>query len=176
MEIIEKQFQEERARVPKANPYPYTTDYPVVTFTFFPFILMCKWILVNGDKSYAGSSKTRTQELYKTRTLPIGESGAAWGGDAKRDGRKTEKGERRGTDEGLQSPTNSERVSVSNIRDFYLERVERSILNPFSRHLCRDPIPALEKARKPLTQVQEFNLHVNYRAVERAEFDQKVKS
>ncbi|MBA0606114.1 hypothetical protein Godav_018627 [Gossypium davidsonii] len=30
MEIIEKQFEEERARVPKANPYPYTTDYPVL--------------------------------------------------------------------------------------------------------------------------------------------------
>ncbi|KAK8706525.1 hypothetical protein V6N13_050086 [Hibiscus sabdariffa] len=30
MEVIEKQFEEERARVPKANPYPYTTDYPVI--------------------------------------------------------------------------------------------------------------------------------------------------
>ncbi|KAK1363020.1 hypothetical protein POM88_038581 [Heracleum sosnowskyi] len=26
----EKQLEEERARVPKANPYPYTTDYPVL--------------------------------------------------------------------------------------------------------------------------------------------------
>ncbi|KAE8669712.1 Protein TPX2 [Hibiscus syriacus] len=30
MEILEKQFEEEQARVPKATPYPYTTDYPVV--------------------------------------------------------------------------------------------------------------------------------------------------
>lgn len=29
--------------------------------------------------------------------------------------------------------------------------------------------------RKPLTEVQEFNLHVDHRALDRAEFDQKVK-
>lgn len=40
---------------------------------------------------------------------------------------------------------------------------------------CRDPIPVPEKVRKPLTQVQEFNLHVDHRAVDRAEFDHKVK-
>lgn len=28
--ILQKQLEEERARVPKANPYPYTTDYPVM--------------------------------------------------------------------------------------------------------------------------------------------------
>jgi targeting protein for Xklp2 len=39
---------------------------------------------------------------------------------------------------------------------------------------CRDPIPVPEKVRKPLTQVQEFNLHVDHRAVDRADFDQKV--
>lgn len=38
----------------------------------------------------------------------------------------------------------------------------------------RDPIPVPEKVRKPLTQVQEFNLQVDHRAVDRAEFDQKV--
>jgi hypothetical protein len=30
MELVQKQMEEERARVPRANPYPYTTDYPVV--------------------------------------------------------------------------------------------------------------------------------------------------
>ncbi|KAK9922575.1 hypothetical protein M0R45_031036 [Rubus argutus] len=29
-EVMQKQWEEERARVPKANPYPYTTDYPVI--------------------------------------------------------------------------------------------------------------------------------------------------
>ncbi len=40
---------------------------------------------------------------------------------------------------------------------------------------CRDPIPVPEKVRKPLTQVQQFNLHVDNRAVDRSEFDHKVK-
>lgn len=39
---------------------------------------------------------------------------------------------------------------------------------------CRDPIPVPEKVRKPLTQVQEFNLHVDHRAVDRAQFDERV--
>ncbi|KAE8679961.1 Protein TPX2 [Hibiscus syriacus] len=30
MESIEKQLEEERSRVPKANPYPFTTHYPVI--------------------------------------------------------------------------------------------------------------------------------------------------
>ena len=30
--------------------------------------------------------------------------------------------------------------------------------------------------RKPLTEVQEFNHHVDHRAVDRSEFDQKVKN
>lgn len=41
---------------------------------------------------------------------------------------------------------------------------------------CRDPIPVPEKVRKPLTEVQEFNHHVDHRAVDRSEFDQKVKN
>lgn len=40
---------------------------------------------------------------------------------------------------------------------------------------CRDPIPVPEKVRKPLTAVKEFNLNLDHRAEERAEFDQKVK-
>lgn len=40
--------------------------------------------------------------------------------------------------------------------------------------ICRDPIPVPEKVRKPLTEVQEFNLHIEHRAVDRAEFDKKV--
>lgn len=41
---------------------------------------------------------------------------------------------------------------------------------------CRDPIPVPEKVRKPLTEVQEFNHHVDHRAVDRSEFDKKVKN
>ncbi|GKU93102.1 hypothetical protein SLEP1_g6730 [Rubroshorea leprosula] len=39
--------------------------------------------------------------------------------------------------------------------------------------LKEDQIPVPEKVRKPLTQVQE--LHVDHRAVDRAEFDQRIK-
>ena len=42
--------------------------------------------------------------------------------------------------------------------------------------LCRDPIPVPEKVRKPLTQVEEFSLRLNERAVDRAEFDQRVST
>ncbi|KAI8005925.1 Protein TPX2 [Camellia lanceoleosa] len=41
--------------------------------------------------------------------------------------------------------------------------------------LKEDPIPVPEKVRKPLTEVQEFNLHVEHRAVDRSEFDKKIK-
>ena len=79
---------------------------------------------VNCDSSsYADSSKTRTQAMYKTRTLPIGESGEARGGDAKRDGRKTEKGERRGPDEDLQGPANYKRVRF--INNFFICNLQR---------------------------------------------------
>ncbi|KAF5187238.1 Tpx2 [Thalictrum thalictroides] len=30
VEVMQKKLEEERARVPKATPYPYTTDYPVI--------------------------------------------------------------------------------------------------------------------------------------------------
>ncbi|KAJ8527827.1 hypothetical protein K7X08_015278 [Anisodus acutangulus] len=41
--------------------------------------------------------------------------------------------------------------------------------------LIEVPIPVPEKERKAFTEVQEFNLHVNHRAVDRAEFDKKIK-
>ncbi|KAL0444264.1 UNVERIFIED_CONTAM: protein TPX2 [Sesamum latifolium] len=41
--------------------------------------------------------------------------------------------------------------------------------------LKEDPIPVPEKVRRPLTEVQEFNLNVDHRAVDRAEFDKKIK-
>ncbi|KAJ7981495.1 TPX2 protein family [Quillaja saponaria] len=80
MEIMEKQLEEERARVPKAKSYPYTTDYPVI-------------------------------------------------------------------------PPKPEPKQCTKPEPFQLE------------------IP--EKVRKPLTQVEQFNLHVRHRAVDRAQFDQK---
>jgi len=33
MGLVHKQLEEERAAIPRAKPYPYTTDYPVVSIT-----------------------------------------------------------------------------------------------------------------------------------------------
>ncbi|PWZ12782.1 Protein TPX2 [Zea mays] len=41
--------------------------------------------------------------------------------------------------------------------------------------LKEDPIPLPEKERKPLTEVQQFVLHVDERAVHRSEFDTMIK-
>ncbi|PHT26518.1 hypothetical protein CQW23_33869 [Capsicum baccatum] len=41
--------------------------------------------------------------------------------------------------------------------------------------LTEDPIPVPEKVRKPLTEVQDFKLHVDSRSLDRAEFDKKIK-
>ncbi|KAG2406247.1 Protein TPX2-like protein [Vigna angularis] len=39
MELLHKELEEEIARIPKANPYPYTTDYLVVhNFVDQPFL------------------------------------------------------------------------------------------------------------------------------------------
>ncbi|KAK6157170.1 hypothetical protein DH2020_011418 [Rehmannia glutinosa] len=86
--LLQKLLEEERARVPKAHPYPYTTDYPVI-------------------------------------------------------------------------PSKPEPKPCTKPEPFQLESL--------------DPIPVPEKERKPLTEVQEFNLHVEHRAVDRAEFDKKIK-
>jgi targeting protein for Xklp2 len=40
MELMQKQIEEERARFHRANPYPYTTDYPVVIFNNMYLIIM----------------------------------------------------------------------------------------------------------------------------------------
>lgn len=40
--------------------------------------------------------------------------------------------------------------------------------------MLRDLIPLPQKKRIPLTKVQDFVLHVEHRALDRAEFDKKV--
>ncbi|KAK8648100.1 hypothetical protein V6N13_128862 [Hibiscus sabdariffa] len=123
MEIIEKQLEEERARVPKANPYPYTTDYPVIPPK--PEPKQC-----TKPEPFQLESLVRHEEEMKREM---------------EERRKNEKEE-------------------AQMRVFKAQPV-----------LKEDPIPVPEKVRKPLTQVQEFDLHVNHRAVDRAEFDQKIK-
>lgn len=39
MEVTQKLIGDERARVPKAKPYPYTTDFPLVCMLYLPSLL-----------------------------------------------------------------------------------------------------------------------------------------
>ncbi|KAL9380304.1 hypothetical protein Peur_025961 [Populus x canadensis] len=123
MELVQKQMEEERARVPRANPYPYTTDYPVVPPR--PEPKPC-----TKPEPFQLESLVRHEEEMQ---------------------REMEERERKEKEE-------------AQMRIFRAQPV-----------LKEDPIPAPEKARKPLTHVQQFNLHADQRAVERAEFDHKVK-
>lgn len=119
--------------------------------------------------------------MHKGRTFPIGKFGEARGGNAKGNGRKKSRGERRSSEENFQGTANSERVSSNSTTPrLHILGGRKSSENYSNFHggcvsSCRDPIPVPEKVRKPLTQVQKFNLHVDHRAVDRAEFDQKVK-
>lgn len=122
-QVIDKQIESEKARTPKATPYPYTTDYPV-----FP---------------PKPEPKQRTKvEPFKLESVARHEQEML-----------KEKEERMRTE-----------------REEAQRRVFRA--QPV---IAEDPIHVPEKVRKPLTAIQEFNLHVNHRAVERADFDNKIK-
>ncbi|KAG6661527.1 protein TPX2 [Carya illinoinensis] len=123
MELMQKQLEEERARVPRANPYPYTTDYPVIPPK--PEPKHC-----TKPEPFQLESLVRHEEEMQREM--------------------------------------EERSRVEK------EEAQKKIFKALPI-LKEDPIPVPEKVRKPLTQVQEFNLHVDHRAVDRAEFDHKIK-
>ncbi|KAG9439196.1 hypothetical protein H6P81_019361 [Aristolochia fimbriata] len=121
-ELLQKQLEEERARVPKANPYPYTTDIPVIPPKPEP-------------------KKCTKPEAFQLASLVRHEEEIQ---------RIMEEKERKEREE-------------AQMRLFRAQPIMKE-----------DPIPIPEKVRKPLTEVQEFALHVDHRAVDRAEFDKKV--
>ncbi|XP_062105968.1 protein TPX2 isoform X2 [Humulus lupulus] len=123
MEVVHKQWEEERARVPKANPYPYTTDYPVIP------------------------PKPEPKNCTKPNPFQL-ESLVRHEEEMQREKEERERKER----------------EEAQMRVFKAQPI-----------LKEDPIPVPEKVRKPLTEVQGFSLHVDHRAVDRAEFDQKIK-
>ncbi|CAH8313443.1 unnamed protein product [Eruca vesicaria subsp. sativa] len=123
MEITEKLIGDERARVPKATPYPYTTDYPVVP------------------------PKPEPKQCTKPEPFQL-ESLVRHEEELRREREERMRMER----------------EESQKRLFKAQPV-----------IKEDPIPVPEKVRKPLTEIQEFNLHVETRAVERADFDHKIK-
>ncbi|XP_062190749.1 protein TPX2-like isoform X2 [Phragmites australis] len=122
-QLLQKQMEEEKARVHKAKPYPYTTDYPVVPPKPDP----------------------------KTCTRPEGFQ--------------------------LESLVRHEREQQRLMEE--RERTEREEAQmriiKAQPILKEDPIPLPEKERKPLTEVQQFALHVDERAVQRSEFDNMIK-
>ncbi|KAK4255528.1 hypothetical protein QN277_008518 [Acacia crassicarpa] len=123
MELQLKQLEEEGARVPKATPYPYTTDYPVIPPKPEP-------------------KPCTKAEPFQLESLV----------------RHEEEMERE-----MEERRRKEREEAE-MRIFRAQPI-----------LKEDPIPVPEKVRIPLTQVQEINLHVNERAVDRAEFDQRIR-
>ncbi|OVA00365.1 TPX2 [Macleaya cordata] len=123
VEVLQKQYEEERARIPKATPYPYTTDYPVIPPK--PEPKQC-----TKPEPFQLESLSRHEEEIQREM---------------EERRKMEKEE-------------------AQMRIFKAQPILRE-----------DPLPVPEKERKPLTEVQEFSLHVDHRAVDRAEFDKKIK-
>ncbi|KAK1288462.1 Protein TPX2 [Acorus calamus] len=123
VEVLQKQLEEERARIPKALPYPYTTDYPV--FPPKPVPKEC-----TRPEAFQLESLVRHEEEMQ---------------------RKHEERERMEREEAQKRIFRAQPILIEN------------------------PIPLPEKARKPLTEVQGFTLHVDHRAVDRAEFDKKMK-
>nr|TKS04822.1 hypothetical protein D5086_0000139280 [Populus alba] len=123
MELMQKQMEDERARFHRANPYPYTTDYPVIP--------------------------PRPEPKPCTRAEPFQ----------------------------LESLVRHEEEMQREMQERERKEKEEAQMRIFRAQpvLKEDPIPLPEKVRKPLTQVQQFNLNADHRAVERAEFDQKVK-
>ncbi|OEL15676.1 Protein TPX2 [Dichanthelium oligosanthes] len=122
-QLLQKKMEEEKARVHKANPYPYTTDYPVVPPK--PEPKPC-----TRPEGFQLESLVR-HEVEQQRLM-------------------------------------EERQRME------MEEAERRIVKA-QPILKEDPIPLPEKERKPLTEVQQFALHVDERAVQRSEFDNMIK-
>ncbi|CAA7035164.1 unnamed protein product [Microthlaspi erraticum] len=123
MEVTHKLIGDERARVPKANPYPYTTDYPVVP------------------------PKPEPKQCTKPAPFQL---------------------------ESLVRHEEEMRREMEERMRMEREEAQKRLFKA-QPVIKEDPIPVPEKVRKPLTEIQEFNLHVEHRAVERADFDHKIK-
>ncbi|PIN15194.1 hypothetical protein CDL12_12171 [Handroanthus impetiginosus] len=122
-ELMQKQLEEERVRIPKAHPYPYTTDYPVIP------------------------PKPEPKPCTKPEPFQL---------------------------ESLLRHEEEIQREMEEKRKMEMDEAQKRIFKA-QPILKEDPIPLPEKERKPLTDVQEFNLHVDHRAVDRAEFDKKIK-
>lgn len=120
--LLQKKMEEEKARVHKANPYPYTTDYPV-------------------------PPKPEPKPCTKPEGFQL---------------------------ESLARHELEQQRLMEEKKRMEREEAQRRIVKA-QPVLKEDPIPLPEKERKPLTEVQQFVLHVDERAVQRSEFDSMIK-
>lgn len=121
--LLEGEEREMEARIPKANPYPYTTDYPLIP-------------------PKPVSKECTKPEPFQLESLM----------------RHEEELQRR-----------AEELAM-------IEREEQEMRKFRAQPIISNaPVHVPEIPRKPLTEVQEFTFHADARALERAEFDQKVK-
>ncbi|XP_019701679.1 protein TPX2 [Elaeis guineensis] len=123
LQILQRQLEEETARIPKASPYPYTTDYPVIP------------------------SKPEPKQCTKPEAFQL-ESLVRHEVEMQRKLEEKEFMER--------------------------EEAQRRIFKA-QPIMIDDPVPLPERERKPLTEVQDFVLHADHRAVQRSEFDKMIK-
>ncbi|KAG6488319.1 hypothetical protein ZIOFF_057087 [Zingiber officinale] len=122
-QLLQKELEEEIARIPKGLPYPYTTDFPVLPPK--PKPKQC-----TKPEGFQLESLVRHEEELQRR---------------------------------MEEKERAER-----------EEAERRIFR--ARPILKDdPLPLPERERRPLTEVQEFALHVDHRAVQRSEFDKVIK-
>lgn len=121
--LLEGEEKEQEARIPKANPYPYTTDYPLIPAKPIP-------------------KECTKPEPFQLESLM----------------RHEEELQRR-----MEELARVEREEQE-MRTFRAQPIISNV-----------PVHVPEMPRKPLTEVQEFTFHADARALERAEFDQKVK-
>ncbi|WOL15169.1 protein TPX2-like isoform X5 [Canna indica] len=122
-QVLLKELEADRARIPKAKPYPYTTDFPVMP------------------------PKPEPKQCTKPEAFQL-ESLVRHEEEMQRMLEERERAER--------------------------EEAQRRIFRA-QPILKVDPLPFPEKERKPLTEVQKFVLHVDHRALQRTEFDSKIK-
>ncbi|MCO5608455.1 hypothetical protein L7F22_062665 [Adiantum nelumboides] len=121
-ELKDNQLREQEQRIPKANPLPFTTDYPEVPPK--PDPKQC----TIPHPFYLESVARHQAEMLK--------------------------------------------MADENRRNDEQEMEHRKFLaQPI---LCNGPVFVPERSRKPLTEVQEFAFQVDFRALERADFDRKV--
>ncbi|WOK91848.1 protein TPX2-like isoform X1 [Canna indica] len=122
-QLLQKELEDKKAKILKAHPYPYTTDYPVLPPK--PEPKQC-----TKPEAFQLESLARHEEEMQKK---------------------------------LEEKARMEKEEAQ-------QRMFRA--KPIMK---LDPLPVPKRERKPLTEFQGFAMHVDHRAVQRTEFDKKIK-